>query len=84
MSGARRVSLFRNGGNLAVRIPKEFEPEFVGGEALLRYEHGHLVIEPAHRGELVELLDSWDPFDETLPDVDDADLPPLDVPDLGR
>ena len=84
MSGARRVRLFRNGGNLAVRIPKEFEPEFVDGEALLRYEHGQLVIEPARRGELVELLDSWEPFDETFPDIDDSDLPPLDVPDIGR
>ena len=85
MKGARRVSLFDDGGGLAVRIPEEFESAFCGGEALLRHEHGRLVIEPVHRGgDLVELLDSWDPLDEAFPDTDDADPSPPDVPDLGR
>ena len=50
----------------------------------MHYEHGHLVTEPTHRGELAELLDSRDPLDEPFPDIDDTDLPPLGVPDLGR
>ena len=81
MGAERKVKLFRNGGNLAVRIPREFEAEFGGDEATLRFENGLLTIEPVRKGRLVELLDSWDPLDETFPDVDEG-LLPLDEPEL--
>ena len=41
---SKRVSLFRNGRNQAVRIPREFE--LPGKEAIMRSEDGRLVIEP--------------------------------------
>lgn len=72
---ARRVRLFRNGRNQAVRIPRELELE--GDEALIHREGDRLVIEPLRRGRLLALLERWEPLDETFPDVD-ADLEALD------
>lgn len=72
---ARRVRLFRNGRNQAVRIPREFELE--GDEAILRREGDRLVIEPLHRGRLASVLARLEPLDEPFPDVDEG-LPPLD------
>lgn len=43
-SPARHVSLFRNGANQAVRIPKEFE--LPGKDAVMRREGNRLIIEP--------------------------------------
>ncbi|HRY06536.1 MAG TPA: AbrB/MazE/SpoVT family DNA-binding domain-containing protein, partial [Hyphomicrobiaceae bacterium] len=40
----RRVKLFKNGRNQAVRIPREFE--LSGDEAIMRKEGERLVIEP--------------------------------------
>ena len=44
MNSERHVSLFRNGRNQAVRIPREFELE--GTEAIIRKEGARLIIEP--------------------------------------
>ena len=71
----RHVRLFRNGRNQALRIPREFELE--GEEAILRKEGDRLVIEPVRKGRLLALLGSWDPIDESFPDVDE-DIAPLD------
>jgi antitoxin VapB len=71
----RRVRLFRNGRNQAIRIPREFELE--GDEALIRKEGDRLVVEPLRKGRLLALLSTLEPLDEMLPDVDE-DLPPLD------
>lgn len=73
--GARRVRLFRNGRNQAVRIPREMELE--GDEAVIHREGDRLVIEPLRRGRLLTLLERWEPLDEPFPDVD-ADLEALD------
>lgn len=78
MNAERRVKLFRNGANQAVRIPREFELE--GDEAVLRREGDRLILEPVRRGRLLEYLATLDPLDETFPDVDDG-LKPLD--DVG-
>lgn len=74
MIDERTVSLFRNGRNQAVRIPREFELE--GDQALMRREGDSLVITPIrpNRNRLLELLSSWEPLDEGLPDI--PDLPP--------
>jgi antitoxin VapB len=40
----RRVKVFRNGRNQAVRIPREFE--FPGDEAIMRKDGERLIIEP--------------------------------------
>jgi antitoxin VapB len=71
----RRVRLFRNGRNQALRIPREFE--FEGDEALLRKEGDRLIVEPIRKGKLLALLSSLEPLDAAFPDVDD-DLPPPD------
>jgi antitoxin VapB len=75
----RRVRLFRNGRNQALRIPRELELE--GEEAILRKEGDRLIVEPVRKGRLLALLGTLEPLDETFPDVDE-DLAPLDVEEL--
>jgi antitoxin VapB len=74
MAEARRVRLFRNGRNQAVRIPVEFE--LPGTEAILRQEGGSLIIEPVDRPSFQSVLESLEPIPEEFPDVDEG-LPPL-------
>lgn len=87
---SRRVSLFRNGANQAVRIPKEFE--LPGKEATLRREGNRLVLEalpekpkkgtPAALLFALEEMAKLGPIDEEFPDVDQG-LLPLDDIDFG-
>ena len=71
----RRVRLFRNGRNQALRIPREFDLE--GDEATLRKDGDRLVVEPVRKGRPLGLPASLAPLDEPFPDVD-QDLAPLD------
>ena len=68
----RHASLFRNGRNQAVRIPREFEMD--GTEVLIRKEGDRLILIPIRTNCLLDLLASWEPLDDGLPDVED--LPP--------
>lgn len=68
----RHVKLFRNGRNQAVRIPVEFE--FAGTEAIMYREGDTVVIAPVRKRGLANLLDTWEPLDDGLPEADD--LPP--------
>lgn len=68
----RHASLFRNGRNQAVRIPREFELE--GAEVLIRKEGDSLILTPIRKNRLLDLLASWAPLEECLPEVED--LPP--------
>ena len=78
MSEERHVSLFRNGRNQAVRIPREFE--LAGTEALMRREGARLIIEPLPSGNsLLALLETLAPLDEDFPDVEDAPVVNEDV-----
>jgi antitoxin VapB len=72
---SRRVRLFTNGRNQAVRIPREFE--LPGDEALMRKEGDRLIIEPAPPRSLLAVLATLEPLEETFPDI--ADPPPEDV-----
>jgi antitoxin VapB len=72
MSAAKRVSLFRNGSNQAVRIPKEFELQ--GCHATLRKDGNALILEPIMQKTLLEVLAELEPLTESLPEFDD--LPP--------
>ncbi|MBV8151224.1 MAG: AbrB/MazE/SpoVT family DNA-binding domain-containing protein [Candidatus Eremiobacteraeota bacterium] len=72
---ARKVRLFRNGRNQAVRIPREFE--LPGDTALMRKEGGRLIVEPAERPSLLQLLTSWESISDEFPPFDDP--PPEDV-----
>jgi antitoxin VapB len=74
----RHASLFRNGRNQAVRIPRELELE--GTEVLIRKEGDRLILTPIRKNRLVDLLASWDPLEEGLPDM--QDLPPQPRDDL--
>ncbi len=75
MATQRRVRLFRNGRNQAVRIPREFELE--GKEAILRREGDRLVLEPVTKRGLLAALAKLRPIPESIPDADKG-LPPLD------
>ena len=68
----RPVSLFRNGRNQAVRIPREFE--LAGTQALMRKDGDSLVITPIKKSRLLDLLAAWQPLAEGLPEAED--LPP--------
>jgi antitoxin VapB len=58
----RRVRLFRNGRNQAVRIPVEFEPP--GDEAIMHRDGDRLVIEPVRKRGVVALLKTMKPLEE--------------------
>jgi antitoxin VapB len=78
MGAERHVKLFRNGRNQAVRIPREFE--LPGDEAVMRKEGERLIIEPAARRSLSEVLDylaSLPPLEEEFPEI--GDPPPAPV-----
>ena len=77
MSAQRRVKLFRNGRNQAVRIPREWEMS--GEEAILRKEGGRLIIEPAPPRSLLAVLASLEPLDEECPLIPEL---PTDSVDL--
>src|SRR5215469_4518707 len=65
----RRVKLFRNGRNQAVRIPREFE--LPGADAVMRKEGERLVIEPSPRASLLALLGTLAPLDEDFSPISD-------------
>ena len=75
---ARKVALFRNGANQAVRIPREFE--LAATEAMIRREEERLIIEPLpSRRSLLETLETLDPLDETFPNVDASLMPAEEI-----
>lgn len=73
----RRVRLFRNNRNQAVRIPVEFE--LPGIEAIISRDGERLIIEPVRKKGLAALLDGWEPLDEEFPEIDDRPPAPRDV-----
>ena len=76
----RRVRLFRNGQNQAVRIPREWE--LLGDEAVMRRDGERLIIEPIAARSLLALLDSWeDDLDdeEAFPEIEDLPPEPVDI-----
>ena len=77
---ARYASLFRNGHNQAVRIPKEFELD--GDRVRISRDGARLILEPVIPSKrLLAVLAELGPIDEEFPDID-AHLPPLDEPGL--
>ena len=73
----RRVRLFRNGRNQAVRIPRDLE--LPGKEATIRRDGTRLVIEPAPPRSLLAVLATLQPIDEAFPPIDDAPPRPVDL-----
>ncbi len=68
----RHASLFRNGRNQAVRIPREFELE--GTEVLVHKEGDRLILTPIRKNKLLDLLASWEELTESCPEVEDLPL----------
>jgi len=80
-SPPREAKLFRNNKSQAIRIPADFE--FQGDRVLIHREGDRLVIEPARRKNLLEVLsglESLEPEDQ-FPEIDDS-LPPARDIDL--
>jgi antitoxin VapB len=77
VSAERRVKLFRNGRNQAVRIPREFE--LPGEEAILRREGERLILEPAPPGSLLAVLASLEPLEEEFPPIAELPVDPVDL-----
>ena len=75
MNAFRRVKLFKNGRNQAVRIPREFE--LPGEDAIIRREGDKLVIEAAPAPSLLAVLADLSAIDEDFPDIDDPPPEPV-------
>jgi antitoxin VapB len=73
----RHVKLFRNGRNQAVRIPREFE--LPGEDALMRKDGERLIIEPARKKTLLEVLATLENLDEDFPEIPDLPAEPVDI-----
>ncbi len=73
----KHVKLFRNGRNQAVRIPVDFE--LPGDEAMMRRDGDRLILEPLHKGGLVEWLAQQKPWEGEFPELDERQAPPEDV-----
>ena len=71
----RRVKLFKNGRNQAVRIPREFE--LPGDDAIMRKEGGKLIIEPIPQQSLLALLATLKPLEEDFPPIPDPAPSPV-------
>ena len=68
----RSVSIFRDGRDQAVSIPRDFE--LPGTQALMRKEGDSLIITPVRSNRLLAMLAAWGPLEEDFPEVED--LPP--------
>jgi antitoxin VapB len=66
---ARRVRIFKNGRNQAIRIPRELE--LSGNEAVIQRDGNRLIIEPVESSSLLDLLASWEPLDVDFPELAD-------------
>ncbi len=77
MDVQRRVKLFKNGRNQAVRIPREFE--LPGDEAILRKEGDRLILEPVPLPSLLGVLAGLQPLEEDFPPIPDQPPDPVDL-----
>ena len=75
MARERRVKVFKNGRNQAVRIPREFE--LPGEDAIMRREGERLIIEPAQPKSLLGVLATLAPLEEDFPPISDLPLDPF-------
>jgi antitoxin VapB len=73
----RRVRIFKNGRNQAVRIPREFE--LPGRDAIMRKEGRRLIVEPAPPKSLLALLETLGPLSEDFSPIGDLPPDPVDL-----
>jgi antitoxin VapB len=75
---SRRVRLFRNGRNQAVRIPREYE--LPGDEAVLTKDGDRLILESPKKRGLLAALAEMTPLEEgDFPQIDDLPAEPFDL-----
>jgi antitoxin VapB len=77
MNAHRRIKLFKNGRNQAIRIPREFE--LPGEDAIIRREGDKLIIEPAPPTSLLSVLADLETLDESFPPFEDPHPPPVEL-----
>jgi antitoxin VapB len=77
MPAERRLKIFKNGRNQAVRIPREFE--LPGADAVMRKEGERLIIEPAPPMSLLGVLATLAPLDEDFPPLPELALDPVEL-----
>ncbi len=73
----KHVSLFRNGRNQAIRIPREFELE--GTEAIIRKEGDKLIIQSVRKKTLKVVLASLSSLEDDLPEIIDPIVTPENI-----
>jgi antitoxin VapB len=74
---ARRIRVFKNGRNQAIRIPRELE--LSGNEAMIQRDGNRLIIEPVESTSLLDLLATWEPLALEFPDVADQKPDPIEL-----
>ncbi len=77
MHNERHVSIFRNGRNQAIRIPREFELDST--EAIIHKEGDKLIIEPVRKKGLKAVLTSLPPLDEDFSEIIDPPIEPENI-----
>ena len=84
MNAVRHVRIFKNGRSRAIRIPKDLD--IFDDEVVMTEENGRLVLEPAKKRSLGDVLD-WlatkpplGPEDD-FPEINDAPPEPVDFLD---
>ncbi len=77
MHKERHVSIFRNGRNQSIRIPREFELDST--EAIIHKEGDKLIIEAVRKKGLKAVLTSLPPLDEDFPEIID---PPIELENI--
>ncbi len=77
MDSLRRVRIFKNGSNQAIRIPRDLELD--AEEATIRKDGKRLVIEPVERRSVLKLLSTWRPLDVRFPEILDTPPEPVEL-----
>lgn len=77
MSKTRRVRLFKNGRNQALRIPREFE--LPGMDAVVWREGDRLIVESVRPRSLLALLAEMEPLDVDFPEIESLPIDSIDL-----
>ena len=77
MISERRVKLYKQGRNQAVRIPRDFE--LPGNDVVMRKEGERLIVEPVPPKSLLDVLATLAPLDEEFPEIADPHPGPVEL-----
>lgn len=72
-----RASLFKNGRNQAVRIPRDME--LPGDEVIMHRDGDRLIIEPVGHVALLDALAGLPDIEDELPEIEDTLPEPVDL-----